>query len=102
MVTARIYQPSKTAMQSGKAKTKYWLLELNNCEDKFHDPLMGWVASKSTDHQVCLKFTTLEDALAHVKKLGVDFVVELTKTSPTIKPKSYADNFRYDKPLMFG
>lgn len=101
MSTARIYQPSKTAMQSGKAKTGYWLLEINNCEDKFRDPLMGWIGSKSTDHQISIKFLRLEDAIAHVQKLGIEFSLELPKKS-IVRPKSYAENFRFDKPVMFG
>lgn len=101
MTTARIYQPSKTAMQSGKAKTRYWLLELSNCEGKFRDPLMGWIGSSSTTHQVCLKFLTLDDAIAHAQKLGIEFTVELPKSS-LLKPKSYSENFRYDKPVLYG
>ncbi|NNE22603.1 MAG: ETC complex I subunit, partial [Rhizobiales bacterium] len=39
---ARIYQPARNAMQSGKAKSKNWLLEFDADAPRQADPLMGW------------------------------------------------------------
>ncbi len=39
---ARIYQPARTAMSSGTAKTRVWLLEFSPAEARRVDPLMGW------------------------------------------------------------
>jgi hypothetical protein len=99
MAIARIYQPPKTAMQSGKAKTGYWVLEVNNCEAKFRDSLMGWIGSTSTEHQISLKFFTLEAAIAQAKKMGIEYVVSPPQQR-RITPKSYTDNFHYNKPTF--
>jgi len=37
----RIYQPAKTAMQSGRGKTQQWLLEFEPARPKGPEPLMG-------------------------------------------------------------
>ncbi|MGB1236406.1 MAG: NADH dehydrogenase ubiquinone Fe-S protein 4, partial [Planktomarina sp.] len=42
---ARIYQPARTAMSSGTAKTKSWVLEFPQASSRDVDPLMGWTSS---------------------------------------------------------
>src|SRR3546814_8303487 len=37
---ARIYQPTKTAMQSGKALTRQWRLDYDTAGSRFVEPLM--------------------------------------------------------------
>ena len=49
---ARIYQPARTAMQSGTAKTHQWVLEFAPAEAREVDPLMGWTGSGDTQAQV--------------------------------------------------
>lgn len=89
---ARIYQPAKSATSSGRAKTRYWLLEMEPGERKTIDPLCGWSGSGDTEQQIQLKFPTKEAACAYAKKMGID--VRLSKPKPRIvTPKSYADNF---------
>ena len=56
MTTARIYKPAKTAMQSGQARTKQWLLEFDRVEPREIEPLMGWTSSGDTRQQVQLWF----------------------------------------------
>ncbi len=53
-MTARIYKPSKTAMQSGQAATKDWLLEFEPEEPRTIEPLMGWTSSGDMKQQVKL------------------------------------------------
>ncbi len=53
---ARIYKPSKTAMSSGLAKTKSWILEFMPESTSEIDPLMGWTSSGDTQSQVTLTF----------------------------------------------
>ena len=43
MKKAKIYIPSKTAMQSGRGKQKKWILEFITKDTKIN-PLMGWEA----------------------------------------------------------
>lgn len=98
MAYAHIFSPSKTAMQSGKAKTGYWILEYCNSDDKFYDPVMGWTGTLSTEHEISLKFKTLPEAVDFARSIGLDPVIDDEQNSPTPQKKSYADNFRYNKP----
>jgi NADH dehydrogenase len=95
---ARIYQPSKTAMSSGTAKTRHWVLEFAPESPREIDPLMGWTSSSDTQSQVRLKFDTLEAAKAYAKEHGID-VIQLTpnKRKPNIRPRGYAENFAVDR-----
>jgi hypothetical protein len=86
MALARIYQPSKTAMQSGRAQTRKWLLEYEPATRRDPDPLMGWSSAQDTLNQV----------VAFAKKHALDFTV-IEPQARTPKAKSYADNFRYDR-----
>ena len=97
MARVRIYQPAKTAMQSGTAKTKAWVLEYEPATPREPDPLMGWASAGDTLNEVRLRFETLDAAVAFAKKRGLDYSVIAPKAR-TIRPKSYADNFRYDRP----
>ena len=91
----RIYKPSKTAMQSGPAKTRDWVLE-SEPAPKEVEALMGWTASRDTMQQVQLTFATLEEAKAHAEKNGWQYTVE-TPHARAIRPKAYADNFAYNR-----
>src|SRR5437660_10122605 len=96
MALARIYRPSKSAMQSGRAQTRKWLLEYEPASRRDPDPLMGWSSAQDTLNQVRLRFDTLDEAVAFADKLGLDYsVVEPHAGAP--KQQSYADNFRYDR-----
>jgi hypothetical protein len=97
MAQARIFRPTKTAMQSGRAQTGKWLLEYEPASRRTPDPLMGWASARDTLNQVRLRFDTLEEALAFAQKHALDYtVIEPQERSP--KPKAYADNFRYERP----
>jgi hypothetical protein len=91
---ARIYQPPKNAMQSGRAGTDHWLLEFEPSERRVADPLMGWIGSADTQSQVRLSFPTQAEALAYAEKHGIAYDLELPQARQ-IKPKAYADNFRF-------
>ena len=92
----RIYQPAKTAMQSGRAKTRKWRLDFEPSEPKKADPLMGWIGSGDTRAQLRLEFESREAAIAYAEKQGLDYVVEEPHLR-RVRPKSYADNFRWDR-----
>lgn len=83
-------------MQSGRAKTKDWILEFEPKDAKRPDPLMGWMGSSDTQGQVSLFFDTREEAVAYAKRRGIDFALEVPHATK-LKPKSYADNFRFDR-----
>lgn len=91
---ARIYQPARTAMSSGTAKTKSWVLEYAKGSPRTIDPLMGWTSSDDTQTQVRLTFDSKEAALAYAAAHGIDAVVtDPHKRKPNIRPGGYGDNF---------
>jgi hypothetical protein len=91
-MVARIYQPAKTATQSGRAKTRHWLLEMEPRSRKEADPLCGWIGSDDTEQQVQLRFPTKEAAIAYARRQGIDYRV-YDPHRRVVRPKSYADNF---------
>jgi hypothetical protein len=91
MKKAKIYIPSKSAMQSGKGKNDKWLLEFNNNRTE-NDHLMNWISSNDTQSQVKIFFNTKDEAIAYAKKNNIKFdIIEPKKSKLIIK--SYADNF---------
>jgi len=91
---ARIYQPARSAMQSGTAKTKSWVLEFAPGARREIDPLMGWTSSGDMDAQVRLRFETREAALAYARDKGLDAVVhEPHRRKPNVRKGGYGDNF---------
>ena len=91
MKKAKIYKPSKTAMQSGKRNSKNWLLIFETIDNSI-SPLMGWESSKDTMSEVKLQFSTKDQAIAYAKKNNIDYKVIEPQKQKIIK-KSYADNF---------
>jgi hypothetical protein len=89
--TAKIYQPAKTAMQSGKAKD-FWLLEFTRHIPATPEPLMGWNTMGDTKEQVKLKFDTKEQAIAFAKAKAIPYEVLQPHVRKT-PPKAYAANF---------
>ncbi|WPZ22266.1 ETC complex I subunit [Sulfitobacter faviae] len=91
---ARIYQPARTAMSSGTAKTRVWLLEFSPAEARRVDPLMGWTSSDDTQSQVRLQFDTREAAEDYARDHGIDAQVQLpNKRKPNVRPGGYGENF---------
>tara|TARA_Y100000748_G_scaffold265493_1_gene235375 strand:- start:25 stop:303 length:279 start_codon:yes stop_codon:yes gene_type:complete len=90
---AKIFKPSKTAMQSGRANTKSWSLVLIDDSKTSKDGLMGWHGGSSTLSQVKLKFSTKEDAIDYAKRNNLSYEV-LESSERKVISKSYADNFK--------
>lgn len=88
-----IYQPSRNVMQSGRSKTKSWILECELETARVPENLMGWVASDDTLNQVQLSFESAEDAVSFAQEKGWDYSVEEPHKRRVV-PKSYADNFK--------
>lgn len=92
-ITARIYRPSRTATQSGKAKDKFWVLTFEPAAPRQIEPLMGWTSSRDMKSQVRLTFTTQEEAVAYAEKNGLNYRVEEPHPEKR-KILSYSDNFK--------
>ncbi|MSO70856.1 MAG: hypothetical protein EXQ88_02385 [Alphaproteobacteria bacterium] len=93
---ARIYQPAKTATQSGRAKTHDWVLEYETARKPRPDPLMGWSGASDTQGQVRLSFETRAAAEAYAVRQGLE--VQVAEPQPlAVKPKAYAENFAHKR-----
>ena len=93
---ARIYQPAKSAMQSGTANSKEWVLEFEPEAPRSIDPLMGWTSSTDTRGQVRLEFDTATEAVAYAERMGIPYTLSEPKPRKFVR-KSYADNFRFGR-----
>ncbi|MEM1344993.1 MAG: ETC complex I subunit [Pseudomonadota bacterium] len=95
---ARIYQPAKSAMTSGRAKTHAWVLEFVPGERRRIDPLMGWTGSGDTRRQVRLEFEAREQAIDYARRHGIPYVVEEPKSrKANVRPMGYAGNFAHTR-----
>jgi hypothetical protein len=95
-MTARIYKPAKTAMQSGTAKTKEWVLDYEPEQPREIEPLMGWTSSGDMRQQVQLRFDSAEEAIAYCDRQGIAYQV-FQSTPPARRVISYADNFAFNR-----
>ncbi len=95
-MSAKIYRPSKTAMQSGKAKTHEWVLEFDPEVPRTIDPIMGYTSSSDMHQQVRLTFETREEAVAYAERNGVAYRVMEPKETKR-RRIAYSDNFRYGR-----
>ncbi|NBQ28304.1 MAG: ETC complex I subunit, partial [Rhodobacteraceae bacterium] len=77
---ARIYKPAKTAMSSGTAKTRNWVLEYAQGSSREIDPLMGWTSTSETQTQVKLRFESKDAAINYANEKGIEF--EVTEPKP--------------------
>jgi NADH dehydrogenase ubiquinone Fe-S protein 4 len=93
---ARIYKPARTAMQSGNANTKEWVLDYEPETPRAIEPLMGWTASGDMRQQVRLQFETPEEAITYCERHGIPYQVFEPKL-PARRVISYADNFSFTR-----
>lgn len=93
---AKIYKPSPSAMQSGKAASERWVLEFDADVARRLDPLMGWSGSADTNNQVRMTFETRDEAIAFAQRQNLPF--QVTEPAPERRIiKSYADNFAFGR-----
>tara|TARA_Y100000590_G_scaffold251042_1_gene281940 strand:- start:984 stop:1265 length:282 start_codon:yes stop_codon:yes gene_type:complete len=91
MKKAKIYSPSKTAMQSGTGKFEKWIIEFITKETGVN-PLMGWESSTDMYGELKLEFSTKKLAIDYANKNKIEYeLIESNKRK--IVKKSYADNF---------
>jgi hypothetical protein len=95
-MAARIFKPAKTAMQSGHARTKEWVLEYEPEAPRAIEPLMGWTSSGDMKSQIRLEFETRDEAIAYAERSGVPYRVVEPTPRRHIR-KAYADNFKFGR-----
>jgi ETC complex I subunit conserved region len=74
--SAIIYKPTRSAMTSGKARTREWKLRFEPRSPPVIEPLMGWTAGEDTLTQVELTFSSVEAAIAYARRQGLEFMVQ--------------------------
>jgi hypothetical protein len=99
-MVARIYKPAQTAMQSGPARTKEWVLEFEPEVAREVEPLMGWTSSRDMNSQVRMSFDTKEEAIAYAERTGIAYRVQEPKPRKVVR-KAYSDNFRFGRKGMW-
>jgi ETC complex I subunit-like protein len=97
---AIIYKPARSAMTSGRARSKQWKLRFEPRSPRVIEPLMGWTASGDTLAQVELTFPSAQAAVSYARRQGLSHVVQrddsdgrihrLTGVSPVNTPKRHA------------
>ncbi len=97
-MSAKIFKPAKTAMQSGKSKTDGWVLEFEQTNPRKVEPLMGYTSSSDMNSQVKLEFKTLEEAKAYAEKNGLAYSVQKPQKAKR-RIMSYAENFATERSL---
>ena len=95
-MAVRIYKPAKTAMQSGSARTKEWVLENEPAAPRQIDPLMGWTSSVDTGAQVRLEFATKRGG-DRVRRAQWPCLRARRADARKAIRKSYSDNFRFGR-----
>ena len=95
-MTARIYKPTRNAMQSGNAKTEDWVLVFEQTTARSIEPLMGWTSTDDTQNQVNLRFESKEEAIAYAQKAGIPYIVSEPR-EPKRRIMSYSDNFKWGR-----
>jgi hypothetical protein len=96
-MTARIFKPAKTAMQSGLAKTKDWVVEFDQTEPRHVEPLMGWTSSGDMQQQLHLRFDSKEGAIAYCERHAIAYQAFDEKPPVTRRRISYSDNFAFKR-----
>jgi hypothetical protein len=95
-MVAKIYRPARTAMQSGTAKTKGWVLEFEPAEPRRIEPLMGWTSTTDMQSMIRLTFGSKEEAVAYAETHGIAYRVSEPHEGQ-VRPMSYSDNFKYNR-----
>ena len=95
-MTARIYQPAETAMQSGPARTKEWVLEYEPEAPREIDPLMGWTSSRDMKSQLRLAFEPRKKRLPMPSATASPIAFSSRSAGRQVR-KSYSDNFRFGR-----
>lgn len=93
-MVARIYKPARNAMQSGVAKTKFWVLEYEPERPRSIEPLMGYTSSSDMNSQVKLRFETKEEAVAYAERHAIPYRV-YEPHEPERRRIAYSDNFSF-------
>ena len=97
IMTARIYKPAKTAMQSGTAKTKEWVLDYEPEQPREIEPLMGWTSSGDMRQQVQSALRHRSKRRSPIASATASPTRSFDSKPPARRVMSYADNFAFNR-----
>ncbi|OQN97294.1 hypothetical protein B0A48_16358 [Cryoendolithus antarcticus] len=92
-----IYQPAKTATQSGSWHGHHWRMDWDVMSKghRWENPLMGWQSSADAMQGTRLSFNSREDAINFANKQGYEYFVQEPNERKFV-PKAYANQFLHD------
>jgi NADH dehydrogenase (ubiquinone) Fe-S protein 4 len=93
---AFIHLKAKNCMQSGTYGLNKWYIEFDH-QENWKNPLMGWESTGDPISNVEIEFSDKEDAIIYCKRMGYKYEIHENKSFKKIKPKSYSDNFSWNK-----
>ncbi|XP_078436127.1 NADH-ubiquinone oxidoreductase-like protein [Wolffia australiana] len=94
-----IYSPARAATQQGSGKVGKWKINFMSTQ-KWENPLMGWTSTGDPYANVGdagLGFDSAAAAASFAERHGWKYVIKKHHT-PVLKPKAYADNFKWKGP----
>ncbi len=95
-MTARIYKPARTAMQSGTAKTKEWVLDYEPEQPRTVEPLMGWTSTGDMKQQ-CGCTSTPRKRPSRIASATASPIRCSRASRRSAQRISYSDNFAYPR-----
>ena len=80
MPDIRIFQPARTAMQSGRGKTHQWMVQFKRAAPHVADPLMGWI--RSSDNARRFAFCSIHARRRSPSPSGINCLMSCTNRKP--------------------
>lgn len=83
-------------MQSGTNNIHHWEMEFDN-RQRWENPLMGWTSTGDPLSNMKVQFKSSEEAIEHCEKNGWSWFIDEVKEVKGFKPKSYGENFSWNR-----
>ena len=99
---AVIYKPARSAMTSGKARTRDWKLRFEPRSCPFIEPLTGWTGSDDTLAQVELTFPSAAAAVAYARRQGLRYLLQRFRHTAGFKREGRQHEFLFARHTVIG
>lgn len=94
--------PAPSAMSSGRAQARQWILEFVPRSAQFAEPLMGWIGGAEPLRHVQIRFPSREAAIAYAQRQGLRYEVQEPTHLPAIEPLHSSDQANWCVPFQDG
>jgi ETC complex I subunit conserved region len=92
---ATIYRPARSAMTSGQASTRHWILEFEARSPLFVEPLMGWTGGADPLRHLRFIFPSRTAAIAYARRQGLRVTTREAQEQQR-STRGYANNLPAD------